>query len=110
MALGSLSYYFVYNQISLVITQVILGLAEAVQVPAYDALYSRYLDKNEAASEWGDWEAMRYIVTAIVAVIGGYMADSLGFRTLFLFMFMISLVSVFTSLNLFRGKKFLNSS
>mgnify|MGYP003968074129 CR=1 FL=1 len=108
-ALGCLSYIFVDSQLTLVITQMILGVAEAVQVPAYDAMYSSYLRKHKAASEWGNWEAMQYIVTAIAALAGGYLAKSLGFKALFVAMFIFSLFSVFTSLGMFKNSKYLRS-
>jgi MFS family permease len=104
-ALGCLSYLFVYNQITLIITQIILGLSEAIYLPAYDALYSKYLDKYKEASEWGDWEAMRYVVAAIAALLGGYVAYELGFKSLFVFMFVFSLIGLFVSLDLFKKKK-----
>ncbi|MBC8494827.1 MFS transporter [archaeon] len=108
-ALGCLSYFFVYSQGMLIITQIILGIAEAVQVPAYDALYSKYLEKKKASSQWGDWESMRYIATAIAAIAGGYFATIFGFRALFLAMFGISCISIITSLKLYKNKKYLNS-
>ena len=104
-ALGCVSYYFVHSQSMLVFTQVILGLAEAIQVPAYDALYSKLLDHGKEASEWGDWEAMRYIVTAIAALIGGYLATIAGFRSLFIVMFVISVFSGLTSIRLWKKVK-----
>ena len=109
-ALGCLSYVFVFNQFSLIVTQIILGLAESIQVPAYDALYSKYLEKKKEASEWGDWESMRYIVTAIAAVIGGYLASIFGFKILFVCMFAISIFAAASSLRLFKGKKYLGSN
>jgi MFS family permease len=109
MAIGCLSYFFVYNQTTLIITQIILGLSEAVLVPAYDALYSKYLDKGKEASEWGNWESMGYFVSAISVVVGGYIAYTLGFKTLFIVMFVIALVSVASSLTLYKKKKYLNS-
>jgi len=109
-AIGCLCYYFVDSQAMLIMTQIILGLAEAIQVPAYDALYSKYLEKKKAASQWADWEAMQYIVTAIAAVVGGYLATIYGFKVLFLVMFMISGISIASSLNMFRSKKELESN
>jgi len=109
-ALGCLSYIFVYNQTTLIVTQIILGLAEAIQLPAYDALYSKYITKKKAAPEWGNWEAMWYLVTGIAAVIGGFLATLYGFKTLFMVMFVVSLVSVVGSLRLYQKKKLLNSN
>jgi MFS family permease len=107
-SLGCLSYIFVYNQMTLLFTQIILGLSMAVLSPAFDSVYSHYVIKNEEASDWGIWEAMSYIVTAIAAIIGGYVADFYGFKTLFVIMFIISLFGVIKSLTLFRKKNYLS--
>lgn len=104
-ALGCLSYLFVYNQMSLILTQIILGLSQAVLSPAFDAIYSEHVDRKKSTSEWGDWEAMQFIVTAIAAITGGYLANQFGFKSLFVFMFIISLGSIFTSIHLFKTKK-----
>jgi len=108
-SVGCLSYIFVYNQMTLFTTQVILGISIAILNPAFDSLYSHYVIKNEEASDWGVWEAMSYVVTAVAAIIGGYVADFFGFRTLFIIMFVISLVGIVKSLELFKSKKILNS-
>jgi MFS family permease len=109
IAAGCLSYLFVNSQFTLLITQVILGLGIAFCSPAFDALYSHYIIKKEETSDWGTWESLAYIVTAIAAVVGGYLASSLGFKTLFVFMFIASLGGAMASLNLFRDKQYLNS-
>lgn len=105
ISLGCLGYFFVYNQLSLLFVQIILGLATAFLSPAYDALYSHYVEKKEEASNWGLWESMGYIVGAIAAVVGGYVASLFGFKTLFLIMFVISLFGVITSINLYHKKR-----
>lgn len=107
IALGCLSYVFVYDRITLILTQVILGLGSAILNPAFDALYTDYIDKKEEASEWADWEAMHFIVTALAAVAGGYVAVAFGFRVLFLAMFTLSLVSVATAVIYLKKKKYL---
>ncbi len=100
-ALGCLSYVFVNSQLTLVLTQVILGLAEAVQLPAYDAMFTAYVDKKHSASEWSLWESLYYFMTAFGALIGGYVAKLFGFRHLFFAMFIISSIGVVYSLFLF---------
>ncbi len=108
-SIGCLSYIFVYNQISLLMTQIILGIATALLNPAFDALYSHYTIKKEEAFDWGSWEALGYIVTAVAALVGGYLAAYLSFKYLFIVMFLVSLIGAFTSLNLFRDRKYLNT-
>ncbi|NCO11169.1 hypothetical protein CO038_00345 [Candidatus Pacearchaeota archaeon CG_4_9_14_0_2_um_filter_39_13] len=109
VALGCLGYILVYNQISLLGVQVILGFAIALLSPAYDSLYSHYVRKKEEASDWGSWEAMGYIVSAFAALIGGYIASQLGFKALFFVMFLFALFGAFASLSLFRSKNYLNT-
>ncbi len=103
-SLGILLYYFVENTRMLFITQIILGFSTALLTPAFGAMYTSFLDKNKIASEWGTWGSMWYIVTGIAALIGGYIADSAGFKTLFLVMFFISLLASFSSLRLLENK------
>lgn len=93
-SLGFLSYTFVNSQAMLIVSQIILGIAQAILTPAYDALYSKTLTKNKEASEWGAWESMQYIVTALAAITGGYIAYFIGFKGLFLTMFVISLLAI----------------
>jgi MFS family permease len=108
-SLGCLLYFFVFNQFTLLITQVVLGLSIAVLDPAFDAIYSHYVKAKEEASNWGIWESMSYIVTGFAAIFGGYIASSFGFKTLFLIMFIISLFGTIHSFSLYRGKKYLNT-
>lgn len=107
-AIGSLGYVFVYDQFTLLIVQTVLGFAGAILNPAFDAIYAHYTEKEEEASDWGTWEAMGFITTALAALIGGYMADLFGFKVLFIIMFIFSVIGALFSLNLLRNKDYLN--
>jgi len=108
-SLTCLSYFFVYNQTTLLFTQVLLGISLALLDPSFDSLYSHYVKKSEEASSWGTWEAMNNIVVAISAIIGGFLANQFGFKVLFLIMFVVSLLGPITAIRLFRKKKYLHS-
>lgn len=108
-SIGCFTYIFVYNQTSLLITQVILGIAMALLSPAFDSLYSHYVNRRHEASDWGAWESMGYIVTALAALLGGFLAEYFSFRVLFVFMFIISLFGLASSLGLLKDRKFLES-
>ncbi len=107
LTLGCFSYLFVHNQLTLLITQVIVGVSLAFLIPAFDAVYSNYVDRKEEAFDWGAWESMAYIVKAFAAIIGGYIASLFGFRLLFFSMFIFSLIATIISINLLRKKKYL---
>lgn len=107
-AFGALLYYFVDGQSMLLITQVVLGFSVAILSPAFDAVYSHYVNKKKEASDWGAWESMGYLVTAIAALAGGYIADIYGFKTLFIVMFISSICGAIISFRLFKNKKSLS--
>jgi drug/metabolite transporter (DMT)-like permease len=102
---GFLGYLFVSAPVHLFVVQIILGLAEAVVYPAYDAMYSRCLDRGKFASEWGMYESMRSIAMAIAALFGAFVASLFGFHYLFITMFFFALVGLFISTRLFYVTK-----
>lgn len=101
-AIGFLGYLFVRATWQLFLVQIILGIAVAIREPAYDSLYSESLDRGKFASEWGLWEAMYYILGAFAATAGGILAKFYGFKTLFIIMFVLSLIGTFVSLALIK--------
>ncbi|MDD5732147.1 MAG: MFS transporter [Patescibacteria group bacterium] len=107
-SLGCLSYIFVATQWHLIITQIILGLGQAVLSPVFDSLYGDYVNEDSESKEWAYWESMLYIANAVAALIGGYFAKSFGFKALFIMMFIISLFGVFASIGMLKKKKDLN--
>jgi MFS family permease len=83
----------------------LLGIGVATSIPAYDALYSRFLSKGQKATEWGAWEGVKMIAAAIAALVGGFLATYYGFKILFLVMFLLSVIGVILSKR-FPSKKF----
>jgi hypothetical protein len=104
-SVGIIGYLFISAPTHLFIVQIILGIAGAIGSPAYDAIYSRFLDRGKFASEWGLYESMEYIVTAIAALTGAFIASIFGFQYLFIAMFFFSLIGLFISIRLFYISK-----
>jgi len=98
MALGTLGLALVKIPIHLFFVQIIFGLAEALNMPVFDAIYTKYLDRNKLASEWGLWNSLAAILTGIGAIIGGYIASIYGFHFLFLIMFLLAITGFILSL------------
>ena len=93
LASGFFAYLFAGSVWHILIIQAILGFGEAIYSPAYNAIYSRHLDKHHEAAEWGLWEAMAYFVAAGGAIAGGYIATFLSFQGLFGIMTIFCLLS-----------------
>ena len=92
-ALGIAGYLFVHSPTQLFLVQAVLAIGIALNSPVYDALFSRNIDQNKSARQWGDWEAMQYITTGISAIVGAWIADYFGFRALLITMFVVALLS-----------------
>jgi MFS family permease len=103
--LGFFGYLLIQNPIDLFMVQIILGLGQAINTPAFDGLYTKHLDKGKFASEWGLWESSNYIVVAIAAIVGGFLASVFGFRFIFMVMFVVSLIGLVVSLLLMNRRR-----
>ena len=93
-SLGFLGYFFVSNKIQLYIVQVLMGLSITVQHPVFNSFYTRYLEKGKVAFQWAAWEGTYFTITGFAALIGAFLVKIFGFRTMFLIMFIISLIGL----------------
>ncbi|MFQ6010384.1 MAG: MFS transporter [Candidatus Aenigmatarchaeota archaeon] len=50
--IGFFGYLLIKNPLDLFIVQVVFGIGEAVGTPAWDGMYSKYLEKGKFVSEW----------------------------------------------------------
>ena len=99
-SLAYLGYFFVSNVIQLFLVQVLLGIGEMIVVPARDSFYTKYLDKKKMASQWAAWESLWFIIAGIAALLGAFIANKFGFKSLFLTMFFLSLLGLIISTQL----------
>ena len=86
MAFGFFLYLYATSVYWLFAIQALIGFAEALYSPAFNALYSRHLTRGRAATEWGMWEAANYFSATAGAMTGGLIANQFGFPVLFLCM------------------------
>jgi MFS family permease len=103
--IGFLGYIFVQNPLQLLMVQIVIGIAYAVRAPVWDSLYSRNLDEGRFTSEWGVWESMNLVVLGASAAIGGMVAETFGFATLFVAMFCVSFAGFLVSVSLMLIKQ-----
>ncbi len=90
---GFLGYSIATTSIHLGIIAFLLGLADAVVYPAADALFSRHIDPDNDVSEWSWWEVTESWGTGAGALIGGFIAGTMGFNAAFYFMAGLSLLN-----------------
>lgn len=95
-AFAYLLYIFINSPWQLYFAQFILGIAAAIRVPAYDVLLSRH-SSHHLAVAWGNWNATAYLVSACSATLGAIIASTLGFTTMLMIIFILSLISFFLS-------------
>jgi len=93
MSIGFFLYLFVNSIWFLLVVQLLIGFGEAIYSPAFDAVYSRHMSNTFAGRQWSAWEMMNYFVAAAGALIGGYIAWTFGFTSLFVVMGALSLLS-----------------
>ena len=103
-AAGFFMYAFVTKPVHLYVVEILFGIGIAILSPVFDGLYSKYLDRGKYISEWGDWEALGYMISSLSALFGGALASMFGFKTLFFTMAGLSLVAMFVSLTLKEPK------
>jgi MFS family permease len=103
-ALGFAGYALVQNPLQLFLIQIALGTGDAIKNPAWEAIFSKSLDRGRESSEWAYWGGSTAIIYGIASIIGGNIAMFFGFRTLFVIMAIITLISAIISSLLFRKK------
>ncbi len=101
------SYLIINTVWQLYFSQVILGIASAMAYPGWYSIFVRHLDKNKEAVEWSIYDISVGIGMAISAVIGGFIAEKLGFDWVFFVSGIILLISGF-SLFLIKNKIYKN--
>jgi MFS family permease len=95
-------YIFVKNPIELFFAQAVLGIGDAAKNPAWEAIFSKSLDKGQESSEWAYWGGSTTIIFGIAALVGGIIATNYGFRLLFVLMAFGTGISTIISTLLFR--------
>lgn len=100
MATGYIAYMFVTNVGQLLAIQVLLALGIAMNIPAYDALFSIYLEHNKEAQQWGTYYAISYFLSGVGAIIGAGIVEQYGFNGLFMIMTILGVIGILVSMQL----------
>lgn len=93
LALGFFGYLLVKSPMHLFLIQIIIGIGQAIYIPALDVLYDKNIESRKAAYQWGLWEGIYYIIGGVAAFIGAWVANIYGFSILFIFMGILCVMS-----------------
>lgn len=86
-------YAFVGDVYSLIGLQIFLGLGEALGTPAFNAIVAEHLDRGKHIANFAQWKLYSDFSVAFGTIIGGIIVVAIGFRSLFVFMSVLALVS-----------------
>lgn len=81
-ALIPLFYLVIDTPVELYIVQFVLGFFTAFTYPAFMGIFTRHIDKGKEGTEWGIYFSLTDISSAVLAIVGGYIASYSGFSTL----------------------------
>ena len=96
-ALIPLAYIFIKTPVELYVAQFFYGLAAAFVFPSWMAIFTRHIDKEHEGIEWGAYQTMVDLGSAVAASLGGLVAYRFGFNMLF----------IVVSISIFLGSMFL---
>ena len=91
-SLVPLLYLVIDTPTELYIVQFILGFFTAFTYPAYMAIFTRHIDKNKEGTEWGVYFTLTDVTSAMLAVVGGYLAATAGFPILIITVVVLSVL------------------
>ena len=91
--IGFLSYIFLDSALVLILIQMLFGLADSLGTPTFGALFAKHVDKREEVLEFSDWSIVSNLVMALGTIVGGFIASTLGFNSLFVIISTLCFVS-----------------
>lgn len=94
-SLVPLLYLTISTPTGLYIVEFIYGMAGALVVPAWCAIFTRHIDKNYEGIEWGVYQTLTDLSGGGTALLGGFLAYRFGFQSLFVLICICSLVGSF---------------
>lgn len=84
IAMVPFCYIFATTNIHIILLQALYGLGSAMALPGWLAIFTRHIDRNKEAEEWAFYNAMVGLGAALAGALGGFLAETFGFRFLFL--------------------------
>ena len=90
-AVFTFSYLWVSKPLHLFFVQAGLGLASALCLPTWNALYSESCNSDNHGTSWGMASGLSRIISAMAMLAGGFIVGKISFSALFIIMGSIQL-------------------
>lgn len=97
-------YIFVQNFWMLALSQVILGIGEALGTSSFEVIFAEHLDKNRHVHEYAEYQLINNAALAVAALLGGLIVKQFGFISLFVLMAILTGLAFGGAVYLWKGK------
>ena len=87
-------YIFISQPWHLFAIQFFYGLGAALVFPSWYAIFTRHIDKGKEGMEWGMYQTVNDMGTAVAASIGGFVAAFYGFNAVMIAASALSAVGI----------------
>ena len=85
--------------------QALQGVAMAMAVPAWAAIFTRHIDREHEGIEWGVYQTLVDLGSAGAASLGGFLAFRFGFTYLFILVSIASFIGSFFLLGIYKNMR-----
>ncbi len=104
-AAGSLGYLIISSPWQLFALESVFALGSACLGAPLSALFADFIHKEKGGLQWGLESGGTRIVIGVSVLLGTFIVNYLGFRTLFLIMFAIQITATLIQIKLLLPKK-----
>jgi len=94
VALIPFGYYFSSQPWHLYLLQIIHGIAMAVSLSGWHAIFTRHIDEGKEATEWGIQSTTYGFGIGISGVVGGWLVNKFGFEPVLILVGILGLIGV----------------
>jgi len=95
MAFVPIGYLFSTQPWHIYLLQVFYAIAAAINIPSWSAIFTRHIDKGKEAFQWGSRSTFLGLAAGTAGGVGGIAVAFFGFKLVFIFVSLFTLLSAF---------------
>ncbi|MEK6880914.1 MAG: MFS transporter [Nanoarchaeota archaeon] len=103
--LFTFSYLLVSSPEHLFFVQTGLGIAAALAIPTWTALYAEHEDRKHAGFTWGLASGESSLLTGFAIIIGGLIVNFISFKALFIVMGTVQIIATIVQARILKDYK-----